>query len=175
MDIGCGIGLADPYLKKCFSQVYGVDICSSAIEVAIRENPYISYKLYDGNLLPYPKNFFDVSFAMCVMHHVPPQKWEHFIKDMYRVTKVEGLCFIFEHNPVNPITRLIVSRCKYDRDAMLVTQNRVKKLFSSSGIKNIRSRSILYFPFDILILKKLEESVLSLFPFGTQYYVVGTK
>ncbi len=175
LDIGCGIGLVDSYLKSRFSRIVGVDICREAIRAAYIENPDLSYNWYSGEVLPYPQDYFDISFAINVIHHVSSPKWQYFISEMRRVTKKGGLCFIFDLNLFNPITRLIVSRCTYDKDANLISAHQVKELFHKCSFNSIKSKSIIYFPFDMLFFKKLE-NILSVFlPFGTQYYVMGIK
>ena len=39
---------------------------------------------------------------------------------MRRVVRPGGLLCIIEHNPFNPLTRLAVVRCEFDRDAVLL-------------------------------------------------------
>ena len=40
--------------------------------------------------------------------------------------KNDGQLIIFEHNPLNPITRKIVKECEYDEDAILLTPKKNK-------------------------------------------------
>ena len=46
----------------------------------------------------------------------------------------EGLSFSGrKHNPLNPLTRLVVSRCEFDRDAVLLTAKAAKRLLRGSA------------------------------------------
>ena len=75
---------------------------------------------------------FDVVFAMCVWHHIPPNQWTNFISELSRVLSQEGLLLVYEHNPLNPLTRRVVSRCAFDKDAVLLSLPRPRE---SSSIR----------------------------------------
>ena len=61
--------------------------------------------------MPVPDASVDVVFAICVVHHVPPAHWGAFAAEMARVLRPGGVAAIFEHNPLNPVTRRVVSNC----------------------------------------------------------------
>src|SRR4030095_3021135 len=120
------------------------------------------------------ENTFDLTFAINVMHHVPPEMWENFTKEMYRVLKPGGITAVFEHNPFNPLTRRVVSRCEFDRDAVLLKRGKIKSLFSSAGFKPGEDAYIIFFPFKLGIFRGIE-SLLKWLPLGAQQYVTGRK
>jgi hypothetical protein len=93
---------------------------------------------------------------------------------MARVVVPGGLVVIFEHNPWNPITRLIVSRCEFDRDAVLLTCRESTSLLSQAGLERLANRQILYFPWRGRFWK-YAESLISWLPLGAQYYAAGCK
>ncbi len=117
LDIGSGIGLVDKLIKSRIKNLHGVDIEDGVVKQAIINNPEVHYQKYDGENLPFNANTFDITFAINVMHHVPPALWENFSKEMHRVLKPGGICVVFEHNPFNPLTRKVVKDCEFDRDA----------------------------------------------------------
>ena len=174
LDVGCGIGLIDHYLSPFFKNLFGVDIESKVIEKARIFNPGVKYEHYDGSNLPFGDNIMDIVFAINVMHHVPPEGWERFSEEMFRVLKPGGWGIVFEHNPLNPLTRLAVHRCEFDRDAVLLYRNKLKSLFTNAGFKKISSSYILFFPFKQKLFRSFEKK-LNWLPAGAQYYIIGKK
>jgi SAM-dependent methyltransferase len=174
LDIGSGIGLTDHHLAKHFKNLHGVDIEEDVVNKAREYNPSVNYSLYDGSALPHDDNSIDLVFAINVMHHVPPAGWNNFTAEMYRVAKKGGLAIVFEHNPLNPLTRLAVSRCEFDKDAVLLHKGKLKKLFSEAKFSIARDSYIVFFPFNINLFRALEK-ILWWLPLGAQHFVVGKK
>jgi SAM-dependent methyltransferase len=177
LDVGCGHGLIHPYLLEKNEnrlRLSGVDVASTVIDIAAANNPEVDYKSYDGVSLPYEDNTFDVVFAICVMHHVPPLQWNQFIEEMKRVVKINGLLIIFEHNPINPITQKIVKNCPLDKDAVLIKSQKMKNLMQQAGLTVIKRNFILFTPFSNSFFRKLDRK-LSWFPLGAQYYTLSRK
>jgi len=174
LDIGSGIGLTDHHLSLFFDNMYGIDVEKDVVKKASAYNPKVKYSIYDGLNLPFDNNSFDMVFAINVMHHVPPDKWENFVNEMFRVVKPGGISAVFEHNPLNPLTRLAVSKCEFDRDAVLIHKNKLKKIFTNSGFKVARGAYIIFFPFRGKIFRSTEK-LLSWLPLGAQYFLTGKK
>ena len=65
---------------------------------------------------------------------------------MYRVLKPGGRIYLFEHNPVNPVTRYLVKTCVFDKDAKLLGIIIVINLFKDCLFRNIEKKFILFFP-----------------------------
>ena len=89
----------------------GVDPSEAMIEAARKANPEADYRVADGTELPFEDGSFDLAFAVCVLHHVAPPDRPAFVAELARVTRPGGLTVVFEHNPLNPLTRLAVRRC----------------------------------------------------------------
>jgi SAM-dependent methyltransferase len=174
LDIGCGIGLVDKMIAGRLKSLTGVDIEEGVIEKAKKNNPEINYKVYNGNHLPFDDNIFDMTFAINVMHHVPLANWSNFTAEMTRVTKHGGAAFVFEHNPVNPLTRRAVRGCEFDRDAVLLPHKKILELFKESGLKIIDDSYIIFFPFKNGIFRLIEKTIKWL-PLGAQHYAAGRK
>jgi len=174
LDVGCGIAQAGKLLSSHVGDYHGVDVSALEIEQACKNDPQGHYCSYAGDKLPYDDDTFDFTFAICVMHHVNPQNWLHFLKEMRRVVKPNGIVAIYEHNPLNPLTRLAVSRCEFDADAVLLWPKKTKSLFQEAGLQITISDYLLYFPFEKTIFRKIE-SYLQWLPFGAQYAVLGRK
>jgi SAM-dependent methyltransferase len=172
LDVGCGIGQTDSFLQGTFAGLHGVDVTPNMIQAARRRNPGVVYAVSDGKQLPYDAGVFDVAFAINVMHHVSPAAWPSFLSEMRRVVCPGGLCVIFEHNPFNPLTRLVVARCEFDRDAVLLRAGQLKALFRSSGLQTVERNYFLFLPFSWSWVSRLEKG-LGWLPLGAQHYLVG--
>ncbi|MBA2648551.1 MAG: class I SAM-dependent methyltransferase [Legionella sp.] len=177
LDVGCGHGLIHHHLltnNKENLDLFGVDIASSVIEMAQLNNPTVNYQSYDGLKLPFPGNTFDIAFAICVMHHVPPLQWLDFLEEMKRVVKNNGIVIIFEHNPINPITARIVKKCPLDKNAVLLRSKHMFELMQKVGLVDMSTKFILFTPIDNLFFHKLDRK-LNWLPLGAQYYTLARK
>ncbi len=172
LDVGCGIGNYHPHLPESLGSISAVDVSSSCIDVARARNPGVAYQTYDGRRLPYRDASFDAAYTICVMHHVPPDNWESFTREMRRVVRPGGLTAIFEHNPFNPLTRRAVSTCEFDANAVLLPARSTRLLLRDAGFRDVRSRHILTLPAAGGLLHKVDR-LFSRVPLGAQYYAVG--
>jgi hypothetical protein len=87
---------------------------------------------------------------------------------MRRVVRSGGLVCLIEHNPLNPLTRLAVARCEFDRDAVLLHAGRTRALMADAGLHDIRSDYFLLLPSAAPVARRLERG-LSRLPLGAQY------
>lgn len=174
LDVGCGIGATDHFLIGRFKKLHGIDLSRGVIRKAAALNPKASYKSYSGGKLPYATGSMDVAFAICVMHHVPPPEQESFLSEMLRVLRKGGLLLIFEHNPLNPLTRLAVSRCDLDQDAYLLGLGHVSGLLKRCGAEVFLKKYIFFTPFEAGVFLALDRA-LGWLPLGAQYMVGARK
>lgn len=137
-----------------------------------RKTPGVAYAAYAGPSLPYADATFDLAFAVCVAHHVPPEHWPNFFSEMRRVVRPGGVVAVIEHNPLNPLTRLAVLRCPFDEDAVLISRRKAGRLLQNAGLTEIDGRHFLVFPFANLAARKVA-GWLSRMPLGAQYICSG--
>jgi SAM-dependent methyltransferase len=171
LDVGCGEGLFDSYLGE-LGGLEGVDVSPPMVEAARVRNPNRSYHVADGTRLPFEHDAFDLSFAVCVLHHVEPNEREPFVAELGRVTRPGGLVVVFEHNPWNPLTRLAVARCPFDEDAVLLARRETTRRLRAGGLRPIESSYILFVPWNGRVVSAAER-VLAPVPLGAQYYVAA--
>src|SRR5512133_3010133 len=174
LDVGCGVGETDAGLALHIKELHGVDIASAAVERAAKENAAVEYQSYDGRHLPFDDGRFDLVFTICVLHHVPPGQWRAFAAEMARVTRRRGLVVVMEHNPWNPLTRLAVTRCRFDDDAVLLRRRETVDLLAASGLDVVESHYFLFIPWAIPGLNAIETGLRRL-PLGAQYLAAARK
>ena len=175
LDVGSGPGETDRLLQGRFGGLVGVDVSEGMVERASKSNPWAEYRAYrEGEALPLEDGRFDLSFAICVMHHVPPSAWDGLVREMSRVTRPGGMVAIFEHNPWNPLTRKVVRDCEFDVDVALLSRRRTRELLSTNGLDVEESPYIIFFPREGARLRRIERSVARL-PFGAQYYAAARR
>lgn len=135
LDVGCGTGTTDRYLAPRVKKLHGVDISDEMLVKAQRKVPRAKFTWYDGEILPFADESFDVVVAMCVLHHVPPSMRFKVVSEMLRVTRRNGIVAVFEHNPSNPLTRYAVNTCELEQDgALLSTQESIDLLKDSADV-----------------------------------------
>jgi SAM-dependent methyltransferase len=173
LDVGCGVGSFHPLLHGMVGRLCGIDVSSACVAQARADNRDVDYRAFDGSNFPFDDSSFDLVTAICVLHHVAPAEWAHFIDEMRRVVRPGGLICLIEHNPLNPLTRLAVARCEFDRDAVLLGAGRAQKLMMASGLREISARHFLLLPWETKPARYVE-GALSNIPIGAQYAAFGT-
>jgi SAM-dependent methyltransferase len=174
LDVGCGVGLMASRLAPGFRAYHGVDPSEESIPRARMSVPQARFDAYDGRRLPFGDDRFDLAMATLVFHHVPPAQWAELLTEMKRVVRPGGLVVLVEHNPWNPLTRLAVRQCEFDRDAVLMPLRRTWRLFLDTGLRGLERRFFLFLPWRLSDAGAVAW-VLAGVPFGAQYLVAGSK
>ena len=169
LDVGCGVGLTDARLVPHVGELHGVDVSAGMVERARAANPQARYEVYDGARLPYGDGEFDLAFAICVLHHVDPAGRRPLLAEMARVTKPDGLVAVFEHNPLNPLTRRVVRSCAFDEGVTLIGRGELERLFRAASLIVAESEYLLFFPWRADAVERR----LTWLPLGAQYVVAG--
>jgi SAM-dependent methyltransferase len=172
LDIGSGKGELLRLGREAFAQVAGCDLSAAMIEgcsdlpVRLQENPLA---------LPFPDGSFDFLTAVCVYHHVEPKDRAALTAEVRRVLAPGGVFAIIEHNPLNPATRLIVSRTPVDANAKLLTAGEAESLLRGAGLTPFEKSYFLYLPERLYRRFGIVEDWLKRIPGGGQYAVFGSK
>jgi ubiquinone/menaquinone biosynthesis C-methylase UbiE len=179
LDLGCGDGLSDFFFNSYFPQatISGIDPSGESIQAAMQRGiPACTFTTYDGSHIPFPEKSFDLIFLSCILHHVPSNQHPSLLAECCRVLRPGGMIFIFEHNPLNPITRKIVRDCEFDADAVLLTSGNLRRLFQKQPLNNIRVRFTLFLPRHRLFTWLLSiEKWLGWIPLGGQYVIYASR
>jgi len=179
LDFGCGAGLFLQVLRRLgFAGVlHGCDISSGMLAEAVRtwsEGAVPVLEPFVNGKLPYADATFDVVLASAVLHHIAPGQREASYTEMARVLKSGGLCYVFEHNPYNPVTRWVVARTPMDRHAILLFNRAVRAGLAAAGIRHIQVENLMFFPPKWRWAQPLEQALRWL-PCGGQYVAFGEK
>jgi SAM-dependent methyltransferase len=171
LDVGCGIGLLHRYLGDLGS-LHGSDVSKTSIARARGENPGVEYTVAEAASLPFDDGVFDLTFAVGLLHHLLPSSRGHVLGEFARVTRRGGLVVAFEHNPLNPLTRLAVARCEFDDDAILLWPRELRRRLMDALLRPVEQRYIIFLPWPGRALRRAEDAMRRL-PLGSQYYVAA--
>lgn len=90
--------------------------------------------------------------------------------------KKQGRYYLFEHNPLNPLTRYLVNTCVFDKDAKLLPSNYTRSLLRLQNFRILKKEFIIFFPRKGMLAKLIFlEKYLNWLPLGGQYFYVSEK
>jgi len=174
LEFGCGIGRNIPFLREAFPQadVMGSDVSAASVETARSENPGVTFWVEgaEGS----ESGAFDVVFVAGVFHHIPPEERRAAAKSVAARLNPGGCAVVFEHNPINPVTRKIVRECPYDEGVILLRRSELRDLLETAGLQVRKQGYSLFFPPKLRSLRSLEPK-LSWLPLGGQYWVCADR
>ena len=173
LDFGCGIGHSLGFASALFpnAEIWGYDESTKCIELARQR---VAITKLTSNFDDLPTGRFDVVFAANVFHHIPFADRKVATARCKSLLKDGGRIFLFEHNPLNPVTRKIFERCVFDKGAMMLHRREVLQLAEAVGLKISHADYTLFFPRQLAFLRPLER-MLGWLPFGAQYCVEMVK
>jgi SAM-dependent methyltransferase len=180
LDFGCGIGRSVAYFKKHLKRVsfYGIDVSEGEIKVAKANNKKfknVEFSSFDGFSIPF-KTKFDVIFVANVFHHIRRQDQGKVMKNIVQHLANNGYLFIFEHNPLNPLTQWIYYKndFQFDKNSNLLTPFRTGKMLRNSGLFNNKLNFAIFFPHFLSFLIPFEK-YLRWLPLGAHYFYIAKK
>tara|TARA_Y100000385_G_scaffold36821_1_gene34382 strand:+ start:1830 stop:2477 length:648 start_codon:yes stop_codon:yes gene_type:complete len=102
MDLGCGTGYTASYLRKFGNAkaVVGVEIDESLVadNKKNESDSGVTYEYYDGNILPFKSNIFDVVICCEVLEHINKDHQIQLVMEASRVLKEGGLAIFSTPN-----------------------------------------------------------------------------
>ena len=93
-----------------------------SLEISKQRYPELGRRvLYSGKgELPLEAGGFDLIFTACVFHHIDADQHVPLFEGLRKLLRPGGVLMVFEHNPINPVTRYIVATCPFDENAVLI-------------------------------------------------------
>lgn len=181
LDFGCGAGALLIALKRrgFEGQLEGCDLSQKMLDELARRwktGALPPLHVIKGMPLPFPEGSFDIITGSCVLHHIAPADRDGVYNELLRVLKPGGRILLFEHNPFNPLTLLVVSRAEIDRNAVLLKPKEARHCLINAGFGNVRIIYYLFFPPRLGgVVCRAIERILSWLPVGGQYMVAAKK
>jgi SAM-dependent methyltransferase len=169
LDYGCGNGDTLPLLARAFggAEVAGFEPSRGLLEEA--RTRHSGHRFFDSAESP---SGVSLAYANGVLHHVAPAERLTFLGRVRGALAAGGHLALFENNPLNPGTRLVMRRIPFDRDAVPVMPWEASRLLRAAGFE-IRARDFLFFfPAFLRALRPLEGR-LSALPLGGQYMILA--
>lgn len=175
LDFGAGIGNSLPHLARVFptARLTGLDVSEKSLAVAAQRFPGLAELVrYEGGETPLADGSFDLIFSACVFHHIDPAEHGPLLARLKRLLKPGGVLAIFEHNPVNPVTRYIVATCPFDENAVLIPARTFAGRQRAAGFERVAIAYTGFFPGPLGGLRPLERWMTAV-PVGAQYYTLA--
>lgn len=172
LDYGCGVGLLSNHLYRLMPEkrIDGFDLSEESI---LRIGPDLQMQGIFTSQLCLIGGEYDVIILANVLHHVRPENRRELIGSVAARLRTGGKLVIFEHNPLNPLTRRAVSQCVFDGDAILLPQRETRSYFPAQKFR-VQRDYIVFFPRLLRWLRPFEP-FLTWCPMGAQYVAVATK
>jgi predicted TPR repeat methyltransferase len=175
LDFGCGDGLTSPLLRRSLraESCTGVDVSSKSVELARKHfaTEHIRYEVLAD--LPADEQM-DLAYCNGVFHHIKPLERPDALSLIRDALKPGGLLAFWENNSWNPAARYVISRCPFDKDAILLSPLEARSLLKQTGFEILRTDFRFIFPHALRGLRKLEDFAVRL-PLGAQYQVLCRK
>jgi len=175
MDYGCGTGSAIPYLRDTLRArtILGVDVSSASLETA--RALYGSESIRFVRPTDYaPRGQVQLVFSNGTFHHIPPRERPSVLRYLANALAPGGWLAIWENNPWNPGTRMVMKRIPFDRDAITISASRLARLARDAGFAVERTDFLFVFPHALRALRGLEPA-LARWPLGAQYLMLARK
>ncbi len=173
LDYGSGMGALIPHLHEFFpdAQIWATDVSTLSLEHLQKSYPYV--RIFSPEEIQ--PNSCDVVVLSCVMHHIHTPSRKGVVGSIQQALRSGGSLCVFEHNPINPITRRIVSNCVFDEGVELIQKRSLRTLIKDMGGFAARhSGYFLFFPPWLKAFTPLE-TILSWLPLGGQHFGRFTK
>lgn len=170
LDFGCGIGGLIGFLANNFpkTSIIGCDPSVQSLGVA-RATHGGNSRIHFHQNIPATESF-DLILAANVFHHIQPEARAETLHMLRRHISPQGRLVVFEHNPLNPLTRFVVGRCPLDVDAVLVSRRSFTRLARDCGFSVEAGAYFLLLPVRAVWFRRIE-SLLCRIPFGAQYFI----
>jgi trans-aconitate methyltransferase len=177
LDFGAGVGASLSHLGRVFSnaELTALDVSQKCLAVAeSRAGVKANFVCYGGGEIPLPREKFDLIFSACVFHHIDASEHIGLLVRLRALLNSGGWLVIFEHNPINPVTRYIVATSEFDENAVLIPASTLMARETAAGFSKVEVAFTGFFPGALRVMRPLEP-YLSALPIGAQYYTLAVR
>jgi SAM-dependent methyltransferase len=171
LEFGCGTGANLAVIRDLWpgAEVAGVDTSRESLAVARARLSSRSVRLLSAEeWVEGAAGGFDWVFCNGVFHHIAPADQDAAVTFVRGCLRPGGLFTLFDNNPFNPGTHLVMRRIPFDRDARMINPYRLQTRLRRLGFERVSCRFLFVFPRPFSALRRLERP-LERWPFGAQY------
>jgi len=175
LDFGCGTGTAAPFISQLLgiSEITGVDPSEDSLEVARADNESLGAS-YKNTASFGDSEAFDLAYCNGVFHHIPLLERAAAVGQVFRALRPGAYFSLWENNAWNPVTRYLMSRVPFDKDAILLWPRGARRMLREAGFEIVRTDFAFIFPGALKFLRFLEAPLHKL-PLGGQYQILARK
>lgn len=173
LDFACGVGDTAAALARAFpgAEVVGFDLAEAAVERARERHGAPGITFVAGTDLP--AGTFDLCYVNGAFHHIASAEQPRVLEGLRAALAPGGWLALFENNPWNPGARLVMRRIPFDRDAVMLSIPKARRLVREAGFVEVRPATTgFWFPRSLAVLRPTERA-LSRLPGGAQYLVLA--
>jgi SAM-dependent methyltransferase len=145
LDVGCGTGRFLEGLPASYERV-GVDVSAGMLEIAREKGLEVVQS--SGAELPFEDDSFDLVTTFAVLHHlIDPEIVRSTLGEIARVLRPGGWAIVWDHNPLNPYWRFLMSRSPQDQgDERLVPARLILDSLREAQMRDISLRRMTFTP-----------------------------
>jgi len=175
LDFGCGDGATTPLLFQVLNakSAVGVDVSTKSLEIARKRHASGQIR-YESIGEFQSSGQMDLAYCNGVFHHILPAQRATALAIIHRALRGGGFFSFWENNPWSLATRYLMSRCAFDRDAIMLSPPEARALLREGGFEILRTDFRFIFPRALRALRKIEDLVYRA-PLGAQYQVLCRK
>ena len=177
LDFGCGIGATEKILRDRFpaASIHGVDASAESVKAAdsmgLRD---VTFHFSKSERLPFEDGAFDLVYSNGTFHHIDHGKHPAVFAELRRVLRPGGHLFVFENNPLNPLSVRAMRQNPFDAGTKMLLPWYLRRLVRSALLTARAPKYYVFYPKQLKRLRWSERYLRSV-PLGAQYYVWGTK
>jgi SAM-dependent methyltransferase len=173
LDFGCGIGLLCEAILRALPGVHltGFDVSAdslASVPASVRTQAQLtSDEATIGDS-------YDLIVISNVLHHVPLTERDGLLAALVARLAPAGRLVVFEHNPLNPMTRWVVAHCPFDDDAVLLWPAETLERLARAGLGAPQRAWVAFLPPALGRWRSWERHLQRL-PLGAQYVAWGSR
>jgi len=171
LEFGCGIGTNLGIIRELWPQsdIVGLDSSPASLDIARRQHGAAGIRLMTPDRYR-QEGASRVDWVFCngVLHHVPREDHRAVLRAIEELLERRGVLTLFENNPFNPGTRLVMRRIPFDRDARTINPYRLAAMLRSAGFEDVSLQFLFIFPRWLSVLRPIEPRLRRV-PLGAQY------
>jgi SAM-dependent methyltransferase len=175
LDFGCGDGATTPLLLQALNanSAVGVDVSAKSLELARKR--HADERIRFETIAEFQSaGEMDLAYCNGVFHHILPAQRATAVAMVHRALRAGGVFSFWENNPWSLATRYVMSRCAFDRDAIMLSPPEARELLRGGGFEVLRTDFRFIFPRALRAFRKIEDFV-NRAPLGTQYQILCRK